>query len=440
MPKSELLVEPTINTSPSLIKVIGVGGGGGNAVGQMFREGIDGVRFMVCNTDRKALEDSSVNDKLQLGPGLGAGGRPEVGHQLAEESIDKICDAFDKDVKMVFITAGMGGGTGTGASPVIAREAMKQGILTIGVVTIPFLFERERQIDKALDGLESLSKEVDALLVINNQRLCEIYPSLTIIDAFKKADQTLTTAVRSIVEIITMHGKVGLDFRDVHNVLKGGGIAIMSTGYGEGEGRVTKAIEDALYSPLLNNNDVYRSRKIILSITTSPDPAHTLRMEEINEIENFMGKFRTDIETKWGLTASEEIGGKIKITILASGYKLYGSRQDELSEHILLPENEKKADRRLHNYPWLANNKSRPGLRRRPKVFIYDIEDLDNEILMEEIEKVATAARTSEQLSHLCAMKATKTRGSHPLSSGSMPPETPDSSTDTPIAILFDND
>ena len=168
---SNLLVEPIVNHSAEIIKVIGVGGGGGNAVGQMYREGIEGVRFLVCNTDQKALEDSVVPDKIQLGPGLGAGGQPVVGQDLAEKNLDKIDAIFDDKVKMVFITAGMGGGTGTGASPVIAREARAHGVLTVGIVTIPFLFERERQIDKALDGLERLGKEVDAMLVINNQRL-----------------------------------------------------------------------------------------------------------------------------------------------------------------------------------------------------------------------------------------------------------------------------
>ena len=215
----ELIELPNAST-PRLIKIIGVGGGGGNAVGQMYRDNIPEVRYLVTNTDRKALEDSPVPDHLQLGPGLGAGGNPEIGLKYAEENIEAIQKALDEETKMVFITAGMGGGTGTGASPVIAREARKKGILTIGIVTIPFLFERERQIDKALDGLETLAKEVDAMLVVNNQRLCELYPNLGIIDAFKKADQTLSTAVSSITEIISVHGRISLDFQDVRTVLK----------------------------------------------------------------------------------------------------------------------------------------------------------------------------------------------------------------------------
>ena len=205
--KETLLVEPTIIYTPNIIKVIGVGGGGGNAVGQMYKEGIEGVRFLVANTDQKALEDSIVPDKLQMGPGLGAGGRPEIGRKYAEESLKAINAELSDDVKMVFITAGMGGGTGTGASPIIAREAKKRGILTVGVVTLPFLFEMPKQIDKALDGLEALSDEVDAMLVINNQRLYDIYAEQSVLNAFKKADMVLSTAVRSIVEIINMRGK-----------------------------------------------------------------------------------------------------------------------------------------------------------------------------------------------------------------------------------------
>ncbi len=414
MQNTELLVEPRLASSPSLIKVIGVGGGGGNAVGQMYREGIDGVRFIVTNTDGKALEDSVVPTHLQLGPGLGAGGKPEVGRMYAEESLDKINEIFDKDVKMVFITAGMGGGTGTGASPVIAREARRHGILAVGVVTIPFLFEREAQIDKALDGLDSLAKEVDALLVINNQRLCEIYPHLSLIDAFKKADETLTNAVRSIVEIITMHGKVGLDFRDVNNVLKDGGVAVMSSGYAKGEGRLTKAIEDALYSPLLNNNDIYRSRKLILSITSSSHPEHTLRMEEMGEIHNFTAKFRSDIETKWGLTFrddTEEGDDTIKVTILASGFKLYSKNNGEVldNNHQEVEDDESKAIRRINNYPELGKkNGKRVMPRRRPKIHLYDLDDLENEELIDLIEGIPTAERTAEQLGRIVAIASAR--------------------------------
>ncbi|MBR3675271.1 MAG: cell division protein FtsZ, partial [Bacilli bacterium] len=251
----------------SIIKVIGVGGGGGNAVNHMYREGIHDVTFVLCNTDNQALNDSPVPVHLQLGKeGLGAGNKPEKARKAAEESIEDVRKMLNDGTRMAFITAGMGGGTGTGAAPVIARVSKELDILTVGIVTIPFRFEGDRKIDQALDGVEEMSKHVDALLVINNERLREIYPELSLLDAFSKADDTLSVAAKSIAEIITNHGFMNLDFNDVKTVLKDGGVAIMSTGYGEGEGRVKKAIDDALNSPLLNDNDVFNSKKILLSI------------------------------------------------------------------------------------------------------------------------------------------------------------------------------
>ena len=307
----------------SIIKVIGVGGGGGNAVNHMYREGIHDVTFVLCNTDNQALNDSPVPVHLQLGKeGLGAGNRPERARQAAEESLDDIKAMLSDGTKMAFITAGMGGGTGTGAAPVIARVSKEMGILTVGIVTIPFRFEGARKIDQALDGVEEMAKHVDALLVINNERLREIYPELTVLDAFGKADDTLSVAARSIAEIITVHGLINLDFNDVKTVLKDGGVAIMSTGYGEGEGRVKKAIDDALNSPLLNDNDVFNSKKILLSISFcgENDGKDGLMMEEMNDVNDFMAKFGGDFEIKWGLATDPELGKKVKVTILATGF------------------------------------------------------------------------------------------------------------------------
>ena len=418
------LIDISLPATDNIIKVIGVGGGGGNAVAQMYREGIGGVRFLAANTDSKALADSPLPDRLQMGPGLGAGGNPEAGRAYAEESVEKIRRLFDDGTKMVFITAGMGGGTGTGASPVIAREAMGNGILTVGVVTLPFLFERERQIDKALDGLEALSKEVDAVLVINNQRLCDIYPALDIISGFRKADEALTNAVRSIVEIIGSHGKIGLDFRDVANVLTRGGMAVMSTGYGEGEGRMTKAIEAALYSPLLNNTNVYSARRLVISITTSPEEGHTLMMDEINELNNFTAKFCTDITTKWGLVLDESVGSKVKVTILASGFSLTGSRLPAEGEQTSEPEEETDPDRLMrrtsyyaaHGYP--ADRRIRQ--RHRSKVYLFDTADLTNEHLIAAVDASPTARRSAKTLSRLCALSAT--RKATPASETDAPP------------------
>ena len=393
---NELLDVGMPSTSPSIIKVIGVGGGGGNAVNHMYREGIHDVNFVLCNTDSKALMDSPVPVRLQLGKeGLGAGNIPAKAREAAEESVEDIRQMLNDGTKMVFITAGMGGGTGTGAAPVVAREAKNMGILTVGIVTIPFLFERERQIDKALDGLERLGKEVDAMLVINNQRLCDIYTDLTIIDAFKKADLTLTTAVRCIVEIIEMHGRVGLDFCDVSNVLRNGGVAIMSTGFGKGEKRVTKAIEEALYSPLINNNNVYRAHKIILAITINPDPKYALRMEEVGEVNEFMAKFSDNIETKWGLVTDENMGEQVKITILASGFNLNGQTVDD--EYT-----QRHAAIRARYYD--DGGPMRKRVRHKRQVFLFDTADLGNERLAEAVSASPTDTRTNgtlESFSHL---------------------------------------
>ena len=229
-----------------IIKAVGVGGGGNNAVDHMFRNGIEEVSFVNINTDGMTLRQSAVPNRLQIGPGLGAGNKPEVAERYAEESIDQINALFDDDTKMVFITAGMGGGTGTGAAPVVARVAKERGLLTIGIVTIPFLFEGQKKILKALAGADKMKQYVDALLVINNERLTEIYPDCNLVDGFAKADDTLLTAAKSISELITKKGHIDVDFADVDTTLRDGGSAIISTGYGEGERRVSKAIEDAL--------------------------------------------------------------------------------------------------------------------------------------------------------------------------------------------------
>ena len=318
----------------NIIKVIGVGGGGGNAVNHMYREGIHDVSFVLCNTDAQALNASPVPVHIQLGKeGLGAGNVPEKAREAAEETLDDIKAMLDDGTKMTFITAGMGGGTGTGAAPVIAKASKDMGILTVGIVTIPFLWEGEKKINKALDGVEELAKNVDALLVINNERLREVYADLSVLNAFGKADDTLSVAAKSIAEIITSRGIVNLDFNDVRTVLEDGGVAIMSTGYGEGEGRLRKAIESALHSPLLNNNDIYNSKKILLSITFAADKANNegLRMEEMNEVNEFMSHFNCDYQFKWGIFLDPNLGEKVKVTILATGFGI--KNIDGMQEH-----------------------------------------------------------------------------------------------------------
>lgn len=386
----ELLIEPVDCTRSSIIKVIGVGGGGGNAVANMYCEGLHDVRFLVCNTDRKALESSAVPDRLQLGPGLGAGGDPETGRALAEGDLEAIDDIFDEDTKMVFITAGMGGGTGTGASPIIAREAKSRGLLTVAIVTIPFLFELQRQVDKALDGVERLAKEVDAILVINNERLREIYPDLTVINAFKKADETLTKAVGSIVEIIKMRGRVNLDFRDVNMVLHQGGLAVISSGHATGPQRVTRAIRDALYSPLLNNKDIFRATRIAMAITCSSEPDQALLIDEMSEIEHFTTRFDGNPYFKWGFVPDAAMGDEIKVTILASGFGLFNEKLDQ-TDALSEDEHTKRAIRRERIY---GSGKR----QKRPHAFIIrlQLEDMINGDLPELFESVPTRNRTPE--------------------------------------------
>lgn len=393
----DLLIDLVNVNRPSIIQIFGVGGGGDNAVAHMYTEGnIAEVNYLVCNTDAKALETSPVPDRLQLGTdGLGAGGKPEKARELAEESIDRIRAAFDKRAKMLFITAGMGGGTGTGAAPVIAREAKAAGLLTIGVVTIPFLFEGYRKIDKALDGVAELSKYVDAILVINNERLREIYQEFSILDAFRKADDTLSVAVKSIVDIITMRGKMILDFRDVHTTLHEGGVAIMSTGYAEGEGRVSRAIANALNSPLINDRDIFKSRKILLSISFSS--SNELMVYEMNEIDRFMENFEDKyIETKYGLAVDESLGAKIKITILASGFGLHDFKQRE-SVITFTEEDINKIIRRQDVY----GPSSRTRTQRPTRAFLFGPDELDDPEIIDAIDSMPTFRRTKELIEKL---------------------------------------
>ena len=392
----------------SIIKVIGVGGGGGNAVNHMYREGIHDVSFVLCNTDNQALNDSPVPVHLQLGKeGLGAGNKPEKARQAAEESIEDIRNMLNDGTRMAFITAGMGGGTGTGAAPVIARVSKEMGILTVGIVTIPCRFEGDRKIDQALDGVEEMSKHVDALLVINNERLREIYPELTVLDAFGKADDTLSVAARSIAEIITVHGLINLDFNDVKTVLKDGGVAIMSTGYGEGEGRVKKAIDDALNSPLLNDNDVFNSKKILLSISFcgQKDGKDSLMMEEMNDVNDFMAKFG-DFEIKWGLATDPELGKKVKVTILATGFGIENvdgmhghlKRHTQEEANRIAEEQERAAERQDRRNRYYGNDGNNTRYKRRPHIYLFRPEDLDNDDIISAVESTPTYKRTRETL------------------------------------------
>ena len=422
----------------SIIKVIGVGGGGGNAVNHMYREGIHDVSFVVCNLDAQALNDSPVPVHLQLGKeGLGAGNKPEKARKAAEETSDEIKAMLNDGTKMTFITAGMGGGTGTGAAPVIARISKELGILTVGIVTIPFRFEGDKKIDQALDGVEEMSKHVDALLVINNERLREIYPELTVLDAFGKADDTLSVAAKSIAEIITNHGLINLDFNDVKTVLKDGGVAIMSTGYGEGEGRVKKAIDDALNSPLLNDNDIFNSKKILLSINFCHEKNENggLMMEEMNDVNDFMAKFGNDFEIKWGIAIDPELGKKVKVTILATGFGIrdvdgmdthLGKKHTQEEANRIAEEEEAAAERDSRRQKYYGAEMGSQQRKRRPHIFLFRPEDLNNEDVILAVENTPTYKRSRQKLQEIKNM-----------ATGETPKQDSDNSTTTPGVISF---
>ncbi len=324
-----------------IIKVIGVGGGGGNAVNYMFQQKIPHIQFVVCNTDKQALERSPVPNQLLLGfeitHGLGAGNIPDVGRQCAEASEDEIRALFNDQTEMVFITATMGGGTGTGAAPVVARIAKEAGMLTIGIVTVPFYFEGEKKILKALEGAKELKKHVDALLIINNENLIELYKDWNFFNAFSKADDTLANAARSISEIISESCYVNVDFQDVKTTLKDSGSAIISTAIGEGEHRITSAIESALHSPLLKAHDITTSKRLMLKFMCSKDSENPIRAEEIAEITAFTSQL-SGIDVKWGIGDDPSLGDKVKITVLASGFDVTISEGDDRNKIVIRDE------------------------------------------------------------------------------------------------------
>ena len=322
---------PVEDKMQGIIKVIGVGGGGCNAVRNMYNEGVVGVTYAVCNTDSQSLSRSPVPVKIMLGEsGLGAGANPELGKKEAEANINDIVKLLSDGTKMVFVTAGMGGGTGTGAAPVIAGVAKDMGLLTIGVVTIPFYFEKKRKIIKALKGVDELRKNVDALLIVNNERLCDVYANseLSVKEAFQRADNILMDAVKGISELITMPSDGGIksDFRDVESTMRDGGGAIMAMGRASGEHRVEKAIVDALDSPLLYGNDIGKAKRILFNIYASDE--HPIFVKELQEIDDFFDQLDPNIDVIWGTATDDTLGEDAKVTILATGM------EDDLSNEV----------------------------------------------------------------------------------------------------------
>lgn len=372
----------------TIIKVIGVGGGGSNAVNHMYSRGIRDVSFMLCNTDNQALKYAPVPNRLQLGvkttKGLGAGNDPQKAKLAATESLEDIRTALQDGTQMVFITAGMGGGTGTGAAPVVAEVAKGMDILTVGIVTIPFEWEGDSKIDQALDGVEEMSKHVDALLVINNENLRRIYPELEIKDAFRKADDTLTVAAKSIAEIITVPGHINLDFADVSRVMKDGGVAIMSNGLGEGDQRVSDAMNDAMNSPLLNNNDVFNAKKVLFNISCSESKG--LFMHEMGQINEFMAKFKSRLEVIWGITFDDSLGDKLKVTLLATGFNMnniphLNERSNKLTEEERRAMDE--AARKRADWKQKLYHTDKAVRFRRYEPFVLSDDQMDNESIIQ---------------------------------------------------------
>lgn len=387
--------------TPSIIKVIGVGGGGGNAVNHMYKEGIRGVTFALCNTDNQALAKSPIPVKLQLGPtithGLGAGNNPPKAKDAAEESIEDIKKLLNDGTQMVFITAGMGGGTGTGAAPVVARVAKEMNILTVGIVTIPFLFEGKEKIIQAIEGVEQIKQNVDALMIINNERLRSIYSDLTFINAFTKADDTLSIAAKSIVEIITEEGIINLDFADVSTTLRNGGVAIISTGMGDGDNRVEKAIQDALHSPLLNNTDIVNAQKVLINLTFGEEA--NFMMEEVNAIHDFMKKLNPNVKVIWGYGIDNALDTSVKVTLLASGFDVKDFAGEEITDEMEEAKQKKITD--VYGADLISGIQRARAKRRH--LYIFSPEDLDNDDIISMVEMSPTYQRDKATLDSICS-------------------------------------
>ncbi len=349
----------------SIIKVLGVGGGGGNAVNHMYRQGIKDVNFVICNTDAQALDISPVPVKIQLGTslteGLGAGNKPDHGRQAAIEDLQNVIQILSDGTKMAFITAGMGGGTGTGAAPVIAQAAKEMGILTVAIVTIPFRFEGQRRIDQAISGISELIQHVDSLLVINNEKLREVHGDLTLSNAFAKADDILTIAAKGIAEIITVPGYVNVDFADVRTVMSNSGVAIMGSGVGKGENRALDAVKQALNSPLLDSNDIRGAKNILLNVISG---SHEVTMDEIGIVNDYVQNASgNSADLIWGNTIDSTLGDAVAVTVIATGFKtdvipgLYAKKEQIKIIHSLEEEKTKKKNQVIFEVDRKKNTK-----------------------------------------------------------------------------------
>lgn len=369
---SELLDFAEQNHNESIIKVIGVGGGGSNAVNFMYKQGIKDVDFAICNTDFQALDNSDIPVKVQLGAtlteGLGAGSKPDRGREAAIESMTQIEELLSPKTKMIFVTAGMGGGTGTGAAPIIAQAAQEKDILTVGIVTIPFKFEGPKRIKQAIAGLEQMQKVVDALLVIKNDRLKEMYGDLGVSNAFAHADNILAVGAKGIAEIITTHGHINVDFADVETVMRNSGVALMGSGIGQGEDRAVSAIKDALLSPLLNNNDIQGASDILINITSNPNKEAT--MSEVDSIQEYVLQLAgEDASVIMGLGSDDSLEDAIHVTIIATGFS---------TDNLTLG---KAADKKTYTLGGAKPSVATPVQADTKKARVFDFEQKENELL-----------------------------------------------------------
>lgn len=433
------------DATSAIIKVIGVGGGGDNAVNYMYRQNIPNVNFVVCNTDEQALRMSPVPNQLILGwdvtRGRGAGNDPSTGRMCAESSTEDIRSLFDRNTEMVFITAGMGGGTGTGAAPVVAKIAKEENKLTIGIVTIPFMFEGKKKIMKAIEGAREMQKHVDALLVINNENLIEIYPDLNFFNAFEKADDTLANAARSISEIISEECYINVDFEDVKATLRNSRTAIIATAYGDGEHRITSAIRNALHSPLMKKHDVNTSQRLLLKFSCNRNSDNPITAQEMTEIYAFTSQLPDSIDVKWGIADNPELGDKLKVTILASGFDLTlmegqknKEEQERKNENVVLfgdgheaiaekAKQEEEMNRQIAEIYGMDKIQQQLRDANRAKYAVLDPSQYDNPQVVALLERIPTFSRDPQFLDELRRLSSGKDSARQPASQAKPQPQ-----------------
>jgi len=384
--------------APKIIKVIGIGGGGVNSVDYMYNLGIHGVNFAVCNTDAQSFDEVNVPVKVTLGAGLGAGGNPNKAKEEFEKSATEVEKLLTDGTKMVFIASGMGGGTGSGAAPLLAKMAKSKEILTVGIVTIPFLYEKIPRIIQAINAVEELSKNVDALVVINNERLKMYYPDYDLDEAFKKPNEVLAMAVKSIAEIITLRGIINRDFNDVTTTMKDGGVALVSYGFGQGENRLDNAIKEALDSPLLNNNDIYNAKRILFYLSFKRK--RKIKVEELEKsIDTFMARFDNHIQMNWGYGIDESLqdGQEVKFTIIATGF---GTEAIPEIEEWRIKEKNKQIER-VKDYYGNINLNSKVNRVSNSSIVVLTNEEMDNDEFINFLEKYPTFNRDPNEITKI---------------------------------------